>query len=79
MRVLALFGRPAFLRGFHLVATYAWLALAIPAVLAWSHSVPFLVFVSVYANVVGHWSSYQAARVEVKQDEAIDGTNDRLT
>jgi len=34
-------------------------------------SIPFLVGVSIYANIVGHWSSWQAARVEVKQDEVV--------
>lgn len=33
-------------------------------------SIPVLFFISVYANVVGHWSSQQAAKVEVKQDAA---------
>lgn len=33
-------------------------------------SIAFLVFVSIYANVMGHWSSWQAARVEVRQDDA---------
>jgi len=28
------------------------------------------VFVSIYANVAGHWSSWQAVKVEVKQEEA---------
>lgn len=45
----------------HLVLTLVWLTLALPAVVLWRDSVPFLVFVSVYANVVGHWSSYEAA------------------
>jgi hypothetical protein len=76
-RFTALFGRPQFLRSFHKWATLGWLALAVPAVLWWSHSVPFLVFVSVYANVCGHWSSYQASRVEVRQDEAIDTTSEK--
>jgi hypothetical protein len=60
------------LRRIHGYATVAWLILAIPAVAWWRHSVPFLVFVSVYANVTGHWSSWQASRVEVKQEEAMD-------
>jgi hypothetical protein len=70
------------LRRVHGYATLAWLALAVPAVLWWRHSVPFLVFVSVYANVTGHWSSWQASRVEVKQEEAMedvaDATDPRL-
>jgi hypothetical protein len=45
-------------------ATLAWLLLSVPAVLWWRDSVPFLVFVSVYANVVGHASAWQAARAE---------------
>lgn len=35
----------------------------------WQTSVPLLVFISVYANFVGHISSAQAAQVEVRQDE----------
>jgi hypothetical protein len=26
--------------------------------------VPWLVFMSLWANVIGHWSAYQAARAE---------------
>ena len=48
----------------HLALTLLWLLLALPACVWWRDSVPFLVFVSVYANVVGHWSSWQAARAE---------------
>jgi hypothetical protein len=44
--------------------TLAWLLLSVPAVLLWRDSVPFLVFVSVYANVTGHLSAWQAARAE---------------
>jgi len=44
--------------------------IVIPGVLWWKYSIPFLVFVSIYANVAGHWSSWQAVKVEVKQEEA---------
>ena len=47
-----------------------WLVIVIPGVLWWKYSIPFLVFVSIYANVAGHWSSWQAVKVEVKQEEA---------
>lgn len=33
-------------------------------------SIPVLFFISVYANVAGHWSAWQASRTEVKQDDA---------
>lgn len=87
MRVFALFGRPEFVARFHACAAVLWLVIGLfglvqyllylrsnPDPLAFSpiaQSIPILFFISVYANVVGHWSSYQAAKVEVKQDEEI--------
>lgn len=50
--------------------TVIWLAASVPVVIWLSESVPFLVFVSVYAVVTGHWATWQAARVEEKQDKA---------
>lgn len=73
MRVFALFGRPAFLRRFHGVATLVWLVLSVPSMLWWRNSLSYLVGLSVYAVVTGHWSSWQAARVEVRQEEQIEG------
>lgn len=52
------------MRRVHATLLVVWLILAVPAVLVWRDSVPFLVFVSVYANVVGHWSALQGARAE---------------
>src|SRR4051812_40569287 len=52
--------------------TVVWFVAAIPICIYLYDSVPFLVFISVYAVVTGHWSSWQAARVEEKQDEAAD-------
>lgn len=88
MRVFALFGRPQFIAKFHATAAVTWLAVGVFGLVQYviylqSHSVrdafnpiaqsiPILFFISVYANVVGHWSSYQAAKVEVKQDQQID-------
>jgi hypothetical protein len=54
----------------HLALTVLWFALFFPALMWWQHSVPFLVLVSVYANFVGHFSSWQAARAERKIDES---------
>ena len=50
--------------------TIGWFIAALPIVFFLSESVPFLVFVSVYAVVTGHLSTWQSARVEVKQDDA---------
>jgi hypothetical protein len=87
MRVFALFGRPDFIAKFHAIAAGVWLAIGIFGLVQYTvylqghhvdnafspiaQSIPILFFISVYANVVGHWSSYQAAKVEVKQDEQI--------
>jgi hypothetical protein len=42
----------------------------------WQTSVPLLVFISVYANFVGHLSSAQAAQVEVRQEAQEVRDND---
>jgi hypothetical protein len=87
-RFVSLWGRPAFIAKFHAVAAVIWLVIGVFGLVQYvlylhhhhdphafspiASSIPVLFFISVYANVVGHWSSYQAARVEVKQDEQID-------
>ncbi len=57
------------MRRVHLVLAWGWLLFSIPALLWFKDSVPLLVFISIYANVAGHWSSYQATKIEVKQEE----------
>lgn len=42
----------------------AWAVLLVPTVVVWRHSIVWVVFMSWYANFVGHWSSFQAARAE---------------
>jgi len=49
--------------------TLIWFVAAFPICIFLSNSVPFLVFISVYAVVAGHLSTWQASKVEVKQDE----------
>lgn len=60
------------MRQLHGWLTVVWFIAAVPICIYLNDSVPFLVFISVYAVVTGHWSSWQAARVEEKQDEAAD-------
>lgn len=61
--------KPSALRALHGWLTWIWLASAVPILLSGlKNSVPLLVFISIYANVAGHFASWQAARVEVKQD-----------
>lgn len=49
--------------------TLLWFLAAIPICLFLSNSVPFLVFISVYAVVTGHLATWQAARVEARQKD----------
>ena len=62
-------GDPVFMRRANGWLTIAWLVAALPICILLSSSVPFLVFISVYAVVTGHLSAWQAARVEVVQQE----------
>jgi hypothetical protein len=50
--------------------TLFWVGM-IPLSLAmgWLKSVTFVAILSLWALVSGHWAAWQAARVEVKQDE----------
>jgi hypothetical protein len=64
----AIQGDPEAMVELHKWLTIGWLIAAVPICIWLNSSVPFLVFISVYAVVTGHWSSWQAARVEKKQD-----------
>ena len=66
---------PVFTTDFHKWATIVWILLLIPSVLFWSEAIMWVVLMSVWANIAGHWSAYQASRAELKQDEA-NGTSD---
>lgn len=59
------------MRKFHGWAAVVWFVAAFPIMIWLASSVPFLVFISVYAVVVGHWSSNQAAAAEIKSDPKI--------
>jgi hypothetical protein len=53
----------------HLILMGVWCILAVPTVLWWSNSIPWLVFMSIYAIIAGHWSGYQGARAEKSNDK----------
>ena len=63
-------GDPVFMRrvnGWLTIA--AILLIPLSLITGWIHSVPFVAALSIWALVSGHWAAWQAARVEVKQDE----------
>jgi hypothetical protein len=51
-------------RKVHLYCTWIWVVLLVPTVFWWKDSILFIGLASVYANVVSHWTAYQAARAE---------------
>jgi hypothetical protein len=52
------------LRNLHLALTFTWVALGIPTIFWWKESILWVAVMSLYANVAGHWSAWQAARAE---------------
>jgi hypothetical protein len=56
---------PRSLARFHLVMMVVWALLGIPTVLVWKESILWVAFMSLYANFVGHFSGWDAARAEV--------------
>jgi len=66
-------GDPVFMRRVNGWLTIFWLAM-IPVSIAtgWVKSVVYVSALSLWALVSGHWSAWQAARVEVRQEEDAD-------
>jgi uncharacterized membrane protein len=63
-------GDPVFMRRVNGWLTIFWVVM-IPISLAmhWLSSVTYVAALSLWALVSGHWSAWQAARVEVKQEQ----------
>ncbi|MDQ1426465.1 MAG: hypothetical protein QOD72_3963 [Acidimicrobiaceae bacterium] len=61
-------GDPVFMRRVNGWLTIFWIVMIpISAAAGWLHSVMFVSALSLWALVSGHWSAWQAARVEVAQ------------
>jgi len=66
-------GDPRFMRRVNGWLTIFWIAMIpLSAFLGWLHSVAYVSALSLWALVSGHWSAWQAARVEVKQERAME-------
>jgi hypothetical protein len=78
-RFSTLFGRPAFLRGFHGYLTLIWgILIPITIVTPLKTSILWIALMSVWANFVGHFSSWQAARVECSQENLLEQVADQV-
>jgi hypothetical protein len=66
-------GDPVFMRRINGWLTFLWIAM-IPVSFAfgWLSSVTYVSALSLWALVSGHWSAWQAARVEVLQQQEKD-------
>lgn len=65
-------GDPVFMRRVNGWLTIFWVAMIpVSYELGWLKSVVYVSALSLWALVAGHWSSWQAARVEVTQEEQM--------
>lgn len=57
-KFIKFFDDPASAKKFHGWATIFWFIAAFPISIFLNDSIPFLVFISVYAIVVSHWTAW---------------------
>lgn len=78
--LLVRMGNPYFLRAFHGWCTMFWLPFTVLAYLVgWLESVIFVSVVSMIALFLGSFSSWQASRTEVAQQEFSETKADKRT
>jgi hypothetical protein len=71
-------GDPSFMRRLNGWLTIGWVVMIpVSYELGWLHSVTFVSALSLWALVSGHWSTWQAARVETNQQAQIEAEKDR--
>ena len=71
-------GDPVFMRRLNGWLTLFWVAMIpISYALGWLKSVVYVSALSLWALVAGHWSTWQAARVEVTQQKEKEKLEDR--
>ena len=56
--------KPKNLVKFHFSMMIVWACLLVPTILLWKESILWIAFMSLYANFVGHFSAWDAARSE---------------
>jgi hypothetical protein len=77
-QLLRKMGSPYFLRAFHGWSTIFWVPFtALAFFLGWLQSVTFVSLVSMVALFLGSFSSWQASRTEVAQDELSETKADK--
>lgn len=56
----------------HRTLAFAWTLTIIPTLIWWRESVLWVAFMSLYANIVGHWGAMQAAKAEKNSSRRSD-------
>ena len=70
---------PIFMRRFNGWATIFWMVMIIPSIaFGWLSSVIYVSALSLWALVSGHWAAWQAARVEVRQQQQEDAEEEKV-
>ena len=64
---------PTAVRNANLLLCLLWIILIVPTVLFWTDSVPWIVFMSLWANIASHFAGWTAGRTEVKQEQQMNG------
>lgn len=66
-------GNPVFMRRVNGWLTIFWIAMIpLSYEMGWLKSIVYVSALSLWALVAGHWSTWQAARVEVTQEQEIE-------
>lgn len=74
MKIISLFGRPQFLKAFHGWCILLWAVLWVVATMFnWVALVIFISHVTMATAMLTSFAAWAASRVEVKQDEEING------
>jgi len=71
-------GDPVFMRRVNGWLAVFWiLMIPVSAYFHWLSSVTYVSALSIWALVSGHWSAWQAARVEVRQEKQMSDTTEQ--
>lgn len=65
-KIISFFDSPKNAKKIHGILALVWLVASIPIMIFLNQSIVFLVFISVYSIVAGHWSGWDAAGGEVE-------------
>lgn len=54
---------------FNVFLTVVWIILTFPSLIWWKNSILWVIVISLWANIIGHFGAYIAARAEVAQQK----------